>query len=499
MNHIQPPSTLRRAVLRAGLALALLAAVVGWAAPARASGTVTDCSSDADLVSKLSGGGMVTFACGTATIVLSSTQTITTNTTIDGGGTITLSGDHARRLFVVNTGARLELDNLVIENGLAKASDGGAIRNLDTLAINHSTLRDNGTTSDLNGGAIYSNNHLSISFSRFTGNQAGSGGAIYSESGVSQMNIISTTFDLNQATGTGLAGFGGAVVVTGTAPATIQFSTFTQNSGRHGGAVALSSGSTLFLNSSQLTGNQAGSGGDAGGGGIYDDSSSANLTNVTLTANTGGEGGGIDTFGGNLTLSGVTFSANSASYGAGLNIFLGTHSLTNVTLSDNAAGTSGGGIYNGRGVLNLTNVTLAGNSGSFGETGGIENVGGGPDPTLNLKNVLLAAGGQDANCGFTVAPASSDSNLSDDGSCGFGAGRDGAALQLGPLANNGGPTLTRLPLAGSPAVDGGTNSGCPGTDQRGVTRPQGLRCDVGAVERISGELGPWLFLPLARR
>jgi hypothetical protein len=53
---------------------------------------------------------------------------------------------------------------------------------------------------------------------------------------------------------------------------------------------------------------------------------------------------------------------------------------------------------------------------------------------------------------------------------------------LGQLQDNGGPTLSMLPLKGSPAIDGGTNAGCPATDQRGYARPVGTTCDVGATE-----------------
>jgi hypothetical protein len=53
---------------------------------------------------------------------------------------------------------------------------------------------------------------------------------------------------------------------------------------------------------------------------------------------------------------------------------------------------------------------------------------------------------------------------------------------LGPLANNGGFTQTHLLQPGSAAIEGGTNAGCPPADQRGVLRPLGVTCDVGAVE-----------------
>jgi len=53
---------------------------------------------------------------------------------------------------------------------------------------------------------------------------------------------------------------------------------------------------------------------------------------------------------------------------------------------------------------------------------------------------------------------------------------------LGPLQNNGGQTQTHALLTGSPAIDAGTNTGCPTTDQRGIARPQGATCDIGAFE-----------------
>jgi hypothetical protein len=70
---------------------------------------------------------------------------------------------------------------------------------------------------------------------------------------------------------------------------------------------------------------------------------------------------------------------------------------------------------------------------------------------------------------------------------------------LAGLADNGGPTLTRLPMAGSPAIEAGQST-CQARDQRGINRPQGLRCDSGAVEvvddtapvitpQVSGSLG----------
>jgi hypothetical protein len=54
-----------------------------------------------------------------------------------------------------------------------------------------------------------------------------------------------------------------------------------------------------------------------------------------------------------------------------------------------------------------------------------------------------------------------------------------------PLPANGGPTLTQALLFGSPAIDARDRANCPDTDQRGVVRPQGASCDIGAYESQS--------------
>lgn len=78
------------------LAILLLLAPV-LAVPASAGEPVTNCANDTDFSGKLSGGGAVTFNCGTATILFSSTKTIAAHTTIDGGGNITLNGGFGYR------------------------------------------------------------------------------------------------------------------------------------------------------------------------------------------------------------------------------------------------------------------------------------------------------------------------------------------------------------------------------------------------------------------
>jgi hypothetical protein len=122
--------------------------------------------------------------------------------------------------------------------------------------------------------------------------------------------------------------------------------------------------------------------------------------------------------------------------------------------------------------MTLLNVTVAGNSGSSA----IDNIA-----TLNTRNSIFsnAPGG---NC--SAALTSQGSNLESADECGLHAAGDqvGKEPMLGPLADNGGQTDTLALLSGSPAIDRGT--ACPPTDQRGVARPQGAACDVGAFELV---------------
>ncbi len=104
-----------------------------------------------------------------------------------------------------------------------------------------------------------------------------------------------------------------------------------------------------------------------------------------------------------------------------------------------------------------------------------------------------AIGNSTGACTFSGSSTTTlTDNVDVDGSCGGGAVGD---LLLGPLADNGGPTLTYLPLPGSPLVDAAGN-GCPASDQRGAPRPidgdddTAVACDAGAVEAPSGSGGP---------
>src|SRR5262249_15880424 len=142
------------------------------------TGTAESCT-DAALEAALAGGGLVTFDCGPepATITIASTKTITADTTVEGGGAITISGGNSAHVFPVSAGVTFIVQNLTIANGHIDGNGGGILNN-GTLRVTNSTLSDNqGYAGGPVGGGIYSSGTLSVTNSTFSRNSAGSGGA----------------------------------------------------------------------------------------------------------------------------------------------------------------------------------------------------------------------------------------------------------------------------------------------------------------------------------
>jgi hypothetical protein len=224
---------------------------------------------------------------------------------------------------------------------------------------------------------------------------------------------------------------------------------------------------------------------------------------LTRSSVTGNAGRGIENAG-TLTLTDVTVSENKEEQG--IFNFGGTLIMANCTVSGNM---DGGGITGG-GILTMTNCTVSGNAGPQPEGGGIA-VGGsvtltnctvsantGRDivfrgGTLTMMNTLV-----DGVCVDEIATevTSNGYNIESPGNtCGFDQTTDQPAktateLNLGPLANNGGPTMTHKPGdgglgEGSVAIDAIPGDACEvDTDQRGEPRPEagGTMCDVGSLE-----------------
>ena len=146
--------------------------------------------------------------------------------------------------------------------------------------------------------------------------------------------------------------------------------------------------------------------------------------------------------------------------------------MTNATIDGNqvSGGSGTGGLGLAFGQIVLTNSSVAGNYGS----------------------------GDDTDCGtIPLAPlpfVSGGHNIDGDGTCGLNGTGDMPLTdpELLSLDDWGGPTPSQPPADGSPAVDAGATQACKQSpvskhDQRGVPRPQGKQCDIGAVERVGDE------------
>jgi hypothetical protein len=315
----------------------------------------------------------------------------------------------------------------------------------------------------------------------------GSGGGIYNQ-GV--ITLTGTLLKDNRATS------GGGLYHDGP-KATLMGVTLQGNSALAGGGLYINSGEAR-LTDVTLSGNAA----ELRGGGIYNLSPSTFLTDVGMSGNavtnlfgSPGAGGGGLYNSGSVSLQNATLSGNSTANGSGGGLYnVGTVTLLNVTVSGNSASFNGGGIGSGAGATALSHVTVIGNSAGV-SGGGLDRIGG----LVSVRASLVGDSPSGGNCGGTISNLGF--NLATDSTCGFNTV---ANLLLGPLANNGGLTLTHSPQPGSPAIDV-VAVGCPPptTDQRGGSRPLdgdgngSAACDAGAVEY--GTIISKVYVPLVIR
>jgi hypothetical protein len=278
----------------------------------------------------------------------------------------------------------------------------------------------------------------------------------------------------------GNGGNGGAILNRGTL--VVEESTIRDSQATRGGGIYGQSRSDMTIVRSNITGNSA----DITGGGIEVKRATADISTSTFSENEAAFGGAVFNALGTTNLQRVTVNNNSAIAGAGVNNNRGTVNLVNVTISNNQAN-AGAGIGNS-GVMTLSFVTLSGNTANI--AGGIYHYGFIDSETFTMNNTILHAGAAGANCysPATTATAitSAGFNLSSDNSCAAaltGAGdRSNLNPQLGSLNANGGPTRTHWLAPTSPALNQGQCQSGIAIDQRGVARPQGAVCDIGAVE-----------------
>ncbi len=231
------------------------------------------------------------------------------------------------------------------------------------------------------------------------------------------------------------------------------------------------------------------------GGGIYiANRGTLIVSNSTISNNSAtSAGGGIyNNYDGTLAVSNSTFFGNTATITGGGAMFnyYGTLTVSNSTFSGNSADTTGGGIVSWHELI-VSNSTFSGNSATnpygYAECGGICGLG-------TMKNTIVAnstiGGTAGGNCSADITDGGGNLSYPDTTCPGINADP-----VLGPLQNNGGPTWTMALGEGSAALDAGDDAICAAPpvnnfDQRGIVRPQGLHCDIGAVEQYCPSFVP---------
>ena len=473
-------------------------------------GTPASCSAQA-LADAGAQGGTIVFACGDAphTITLPQALPITEDTVLDGGGSVTLAGGGSDRLLVMDTGnfeatsPHLTVQRLTLRGGRASGTPiplgtdvdggggaiffrGGSVAAIDARFIDNKCAAEG---PDVGGGAIYGigAGELIVVGSTFTGNEGANGGAI----GIlgAALTVVDSLLEGNRATG-----FGANYVEGG----------MQMGRGGNGGAIVMDGqGRDLSLCGAVLRENSSG----AFGGAIFRTSYESEPTTIDRTLIEANEArdrmddlpsgaGALYLQGSTVTITASTIAQNRARSSAGVWI-LGhgqapaVADLTNVTITGNATwprdpftdrGIGAGLTIGDNTTGTILNCTIAGNDAQFAS--GIARA-----TPLTIRNTIISnlADNQytPLNCtgsSYATPPGSGDhdlqwpTGLKDDMDCVAGITRQDPLLA--PLADNGGPTPTLLPMPGSPALAAG--SGCPPTDQRG--QPRADPCTLGAVE-----------------
>ena len=366
-----------------------------------------------------------------------------------------------------------KLDGVTFTNNTANQYGGGMFIG-DSSPILDNVIFTGNSTED-KGGAI-TNNASNPFFTNvtFTGNTAKYGGGIYNFDYSSPV-LTNVTFTNNQATLRG----GGMFGVT-SSNFTLVDVTFTGNTAQDYGGGIFTDGSTPSLTRVRFIDNNA----QKRGGGIYSSGSALALQDVSFSGNSSIDGGGMNKSGGDATLVNVTFTNNTAiGRGGGFFSYLGDTKLTNVTFSGNSAQTYGGGIFNSTGNLTIKSGTFSTNNAyEYGGGVAMDETGSQIVNSIFWQNSAGLDG--DQIHGFdpgepTISYSIVESGCPDSAVCSNVVSTD---PELGMLGDHGGFTQTIPILEGSPAIDTGNDSKCHSTDQRGTTRPQGLRCDIGAYE-----------------
>jgi hypothetical protein len=403
-----------------------------------------------------------------------------------------------------NSGGQLTVVNSTVKSNVAPTYGGGGIQNggipnlPGTVEVLDSLVADNSSGGD--GGGILNgqNGHPATAGTEFTAvrrwcapaGRCNVSAAVSPVAGTSSTRVdllvVSSRVDDNVSTNTGggVSNDGGSAVIDGTA--------ITRNlaPGTQGGGIT--SYGPLTVDNSTITYNQT-TGCPTFGGGIWlffgQVPGVPVIERSTIDDNSSCIGGGIEDDTSRLRVSASTIAYNGAQAGAGINLEAGGLSVINSTFVGNVALLKGAGgaiesdTCSTRSYFDSVSYsTIAGNSTGLALYS---------CSNLVLTGTIVASSVLGPNCLVFRPLESVGYNIDSGRSCHLSQSTDQSATdpRLGPLVANGGPTMTELPLPGSPAIGhgGSHGTGCPVTDQRGRPRPS-ARCDVGAVQ-VDGPSG----------
>jgi predicted outer membrane repeat protein len=455
------PAGIRVAGATLVIGIAAFAAMLPSQVAQAAADTVTTCAGSGPgslpaAVKAASSGSTISFSVScppTSPITLAKTIDIKRNLFIDGPGSSSLavSGNNSVEVFDIASGATVSISGVTVQDGSA-TNGGGIYDDGGPLSLTNIVVTGNSATS---GGGGIAGGPLTVVDSLLSDNSAAQGGGMDGEGTVTNTVISDNTAET-----------GGGIVVEDSS--TISHSTLSENTatgsvstpGMGGAILVPEGGGLLALSYSTVSGNQV----SGSGGGL------ANIDLVRAS---------------NTTFSGNTTTSGTGDYGGGAIFDEGGTSLENSTISGNSTTGQGGGDHiSEAGSDEIYDSTFSGNSASGANSGGAlyEDEGG----VASLSGTIVANSASGGDCHGNIH--NSGYNLDDDGTCGLSGdstSHSGVNPDLGPLQNNGGPTETQAPASDSLALNQiptGTEWLCPGIDQRGVARPQGSECDIGAVE-----------------
>jgi hypothetical protein len=396
-------------------------------------------------------GDTITFAV-TGTIALTSGGLpVNKSLTISGPGKdqLSIDGNQTLLVFGIFPDKTATISGLTIRNGQA-----GILNEHGTLTVSNCAVSGNSDIGLFNDGVP---SVLTVSNCVVSGNSSG----IYNYYG--EASVSNCIVSSNQSGGVFNYGVSGGPDdhILGIASLTIADSIINNNSGP---GVDNNAGGVTIVDTT-ISGNSV-------GGGVY----------------TYQDGGKIP---GNLTVMNSTISGNSASsYGGGIACGKSGLTIINSTVSGNSAGAYGGGIASGSFGMMIVNSTVSGNSAA---------TCGGVCGEVEIANTILNANAS-GNIDGTVTSHGYNISSDDGGGLLTGPGDQiNTDPLLGPLRDHGGPTLTHMPLRGSPAIDAGDPNFTPPPDhdQRGACflRVFGGRIDIGSVET---QLRPRCVTPAPR-